>query len=447
MSHNNHETNTGASRLLFLSSADGNNLSGNPNLTTDFELTLKQPIIVPNHHAILMSLHRASIPHTFYNFQQFRNCGVNISLRKNSTFQTDTSNLDLDLEPGNYNALDLINVLTTQINNWLDGATKSQIGTITTGGVAGNPIPNSANGLGLLFYMKYNRSELKYEWILSRGTNTTTDEEFFLIFKWVSGADADKSIKDEVGFMENLWIDGITYDFYCAITLNQAGEEYDSYFWGAIINNGQLGTDFYRLKSKYAFDYTNKNYKVLTWSGNIRNTTTTSLPDGTTLPANTFKATFSAIDVNFHIRSLYIKSNLTQHSVLNSKHGGRFSSILARIPNNVASGETLEIFPRDGINHKLFLKVREIDRVFIRLTDVNNRLIDLNGLDWNLSLQFDFIETPDVKHTAPDLRQLTNNNIKKKQFDDEERRLRASGKKKELDEFLKIKETTNFVNA
>ena len=123
MSHNNHETNTGASRLLFLSSADGNNLSGNPNLTTDFELTLKQPIVVPNHHAILMSLHRASIPHTFYNFQQFRNCGVNISLRKNSTFQTDTSNLDLDLEPGNYNALDLINVLETPINNWLSGAT------------------------------------------------------------------------------------------------------------------------------------------------------------------------------------------------------------------------------------------------------------------------------------------------------------------------------------
>ena len=35
MSHNNHETNTGASRLLFLSSADGNNLSGNPNLITE----------------------------------------------------------------------------------------------------------------------------------------------------------------------------------------------------------------------------------------------------------------------------------------------------------------------------------------------------------------------------------------------------------------------------
>tara|TARA_R110000824_G_scaffold6575_2_gene30348 strand:- start:604 stop:1944 length:1341 start_codon:yes stop_codon:yes gene_type:complete len=446
MSHNNHETNTGASRLLFLSSADGNNLSGNPNLTTDFELTLKQPIVVPNHHAILMSLHRASIPHTFYNFQQFRNCGVNIALRKNSDGATaDISNLDLDLEPGNYNALDLINVLETQINNWLGGASKSQIGTITSAGVVGNPIPNIANGLGLLFYMRYSRSELKYEWILSRGTNSVNDK-FILIFKWESGADADKSIKDEVGFMENLWIDGITYDYFMNVEINSSGEEFDKYEWGAITNNGQAASDFYILKSKDTDDFTNKSYKQLTWSGNIRNTTTTTLPVGS-VPANTLKATFSAIDVNFHIRSLYIKSNLTQHSVLNSKHGGRFSSILARIPNNVASGETLEIFPRDGINHKLFLKVREIDRIFIRLTDVNNRLIDLNGLDWNLSLQFDFIETPDVKHIAPDLRQQTNNNIKKREFDDEERRLRASGKKKELDEFLKIKESTNFTNV
>tara|TARA_R110002126_G_scaffold37131_8_gene112396 strand:+ start:2624 stop:3970 length:1347 start_codon:yes stop_codon:yes gene_type:complete len=447
MSHNNHETNTGASRLLFLSSADGNNLSGNPNLTTDFELTLKQPIVVPNHHAILMSLHRASIPHTFYNFQQFRNCGVNIALRKSTAVDTEISNLDLDLEQANYNALDLVNVLETQINNWLNGATKSQIGTITTGGVAGNPIPDSANGIGLLFYMRYNRTELKYEWIISRGTNTTSGAEFYLVFKWASGADADKSIKDEVGFIDNVWIDGITYDYFMTIEINANGAEFDNYSWGALINNGANGlSDFYTFKEKSANDFTNKSYKVLTWSGNIKNTGTTQLPDNTTLPANTLKPVFSAIDINFHIRSLYIKSNLTQHSVLNSKHGGRFSSILARIPNDVASGETLEIFPRDGINHKLFLKVREIDRIFIRLTDVNNRLIDLNGLDWNLSLQFDFIETPDVKHIAPDLREITNDNIKKKELELEERRIRLSGKKKELEDFLRIKDTANFVN-
>ena len=148
MSHNNQETNTAASRILFLSSADGNNLSGNPNLTTDFELELKQSIVVPPHHAILMSLHRASIPHTFYNFQRFRNCSVNIALRHSANKTSDVSNLDIELEQGNYNALDLVSVLTTQINNWLGGATNSQIGTIT------NPIATNDNGLNLEFYMK-----------------------------------------------------------------------------------------------------------------------------------------------------------------------------------------------------------------------------------------------------------------------------------------------------
>ena len=440
MSHNNQETNTGASRILFLSSADGNNLSGNPNLTTDFELELKQSIIVPPHHAILMSLHRASIPHTFYNFMRFRNCSLNVALRSSGSPFSDISNLDIELEQGNYNALDLVEIMKTQINNWLGGAENTQLGTIT------NPITNTDNGLNLEFYIRFNRSKLKYEWVLSRGTNTITGREFILIFKWATGSNSDTSIKDEIGFIDNVWIDGITYDYYCAVVPSISGVDFDTYSWGAVINNGQSAQDYFEFKEKLANDFTNKNFKQLTWSGNILNSTPTNLPDGTTLPANTLKSVFSAIDVNFHIRSIYIKSNLTQHSVLNSKHGGRFSSILARIPNDVGNGETLEVLPRDGTTHKLFLKVREIDRIFIRLTDVNNRLLDLNGLDWNLSLQFDFIEIPEINHHPPNLRQLTSNNIRKRELEEEERRLRKSGKKKELEEFLRIKETSKFIN-
>ena len=208
----------------------------------------------------------------------------------------------------------------------------------------------------------------------------------------------------------------------------------------------KLEGDYFTLKTKNQSDFPAALPIDLSWSGNIFDKdNTTSLPDGTTLPANTLKAVFSCVDVNFHVRSLYIKTNLTQHSVLNSKHGGRFSSILARLPNVVDSGnETLEIHPSDGIQHKLLLKVRDIDKVFVRLTDVNNRLIDLNGLDWNLSLQFDFIETPEVIHQAPDLRTAARTTVRDHKFNKEEQRLRATGKKKELDEFLKIKETEKF---
>ena len=430
MSHNNHETNTDASRILFLSSDDGVNISGDDSLTTDFSFQLEQPIVVPRHHAILMSLHRTSIPNTFYNFQRFRNCDLEVDLLNNS--QTVISNLAIQLEQGNYNALDLVDIITSEINNWLGGSSRTQLGTIT------NPVVSPAQGLNL--FMRYRRSELKFEWILSRGSATnTTETQYYIVFRWGTGTNAETSIRDEVGFIDHKWIDGVYHDFFCNVSLvNTGGGANDVYRWGAV---SSINSNFYILKTKNQSDFPLKSYKDLTWSGNILNTTETDLPDGTTLPANTLKPVFSAVDVRYHVRSIYIKTNLTQHSVLNSKHGGRFSSILARLPNDVASGDTLEINPHDGIQHKLLLKVREVDKIFVRLTDVNNRLIDLNGLDWNLSLQFDFIELPEVKHQPPNLREETANKILKRQLEDEERRIRATGKKKELDEFLNIRDT------
>tara|TARA_R110000765_G_scaffold249221_1_gene350972 strand:+ start:562 stop:1731 length:1170 start_codon:yes stop_codon:yes gene_type:complete len=381
---------------------------------------------------------------TFYNFQRFRNCALNVSLRKLGAMGSDVSSLNIHLEQANYNALDIANLLEDQVNAWLGGASITQLGTIT------DPIASAANGQNISITITFNSAESKFEWILTRGTNTTI-ETYFVIFRWESGADNETSIKDEIGFINNVWIDGLTYDFFCSVQIKADGGgaagSQDIFRWGAVKKDGgDVEGDYFTLKTKNQSDFPTAVPVDLSWSGNIFDKdNTTALPDGTTLPANTLKAVFSCVDVNFHVRSLYIKTNLTQHSVLNSKHGGRFSSILARLPNVVDSGnETLEIHPSDGIQHKLLLKVRDIDKVFVRLTDVNNRLIDLNGLDWNLSLQFDFIETPEVIHQAPDLRTAARTKVRDHKFNKEEQRLRATGKKKELDEFLKIKETEKF---
>ncbi len=72
--------------------------------------------------------------------------------------------------------------------------------------------------------------------------------------------------------------------------------------------------------------------------------------------------------------------------------------------------------------------------------------MDLNGLDWNLSLQIDFIEIPEINHHPPNLRQLTSNNVRKRELEEEEKRLRQSGKKKELEQFSRIKERSKFIN-
>ena len=102
----------------------------------------------------------------------------------------------------------------------------------------------------------------------------------------------------------------------------------------------------------------------------------------------------SAVDVNYHTQNLYLHTSITQHSVLDTRIGGRFSNILSRIPVNVDSGEAVVVAPSDGSVHKLMLKVREITSIDIRLTDLDDKLIDTNGLDWTFSIEFDFIESP-----------------------------------------------------
>ena len=74
----NIETNTDASRILFIDSKDGINTANDPQLTTSYKINLEDAIVVPNHHTLLLSLHRLNVPRTFYNFQHKRNSGLEV---------------------------------------------------------------------------------------------------------------------------------------------------------------------------------------------------------------------------------------------------------------------------------------------------------------------------------------------------------------------------------
>ena len=47
----------------------------------------------------------------------------------------------------------------------------------------------------------------------------------------------------------------------------------------------------------------------------------------------------------------------------------------------------------NGNVHKLLLKVKSITSISIRLTNQKNTTINLNGLDFDISLKLDFIQT------------------------------------------------------
>ena len=74
--------------------------------STNFIYTLKEPMNVPDHMNLLVSLHTATIPYTFYNVRT----GVNDRI----AFKADGTPYEFILDAGNYSATGLASVLITQ---------------------------------------------------------------------------------------------------------------------------------------------------------------------------------------------------------------------------------------------------------------------------------------------------------------------------------------------
>ena len=67
-------------------------------------------------------------------------------------------------------------------------------------------------------------------------------------------------------------------------------------------------------------------------------------------------------------------------------------------------GGVINIEPVNGDVHKLLLKLKTISNISIRLTNQKNETLDLNGLDFDVSLKLEFIEDRDLKE-PPNVRQ------------------------------------------
>lgn len=110
----------------------------------------------------------------------------------------------------------------------------------------------------------------------------------------------------------------------------------------------------------------------------------------------------NVIDINGSIHGVYIRTNLVSSGTLDTQNG-TFSNILARIPIKVQSGGI--IFSESNTNtHKSLVDVRNISILTIRLTDERNRILDLNGLHFQLGIQIDFVykkqrEVPEDRET------------------------------------------------
>jgi hypothetical protein len=89
-------------------------------------------------------------------------------------------------------------------------------------------------------------------------------------------------------------------------------------------------------------------------------------------------------------RSVFVKTNLGTQC-MDSFHKGR-SNILAKVPVLVENGQILQY---NASSFKTSITDTYINVIEIFLLDEEHEELNLNGLDWSLTLQFDIIEKPE----------------------------------------------------
>jgi hypothetical protein len=350
------ETETPASRVLYINSDNATTTYNNRD--TDFEFVLEEPIVVPTHHAILASVYSAEIPYSFYNFEVGRNTLLDYQI---SGFGN----------PANY-----VNVSGRDTFNFTPAGgcyrflvppgnyTVYQLANVLKAGIL--TAPGGVPALDI----KYDSISQKFNFIcIVKGTRVTLGLQNGLF----SGLDGD-DINEEIGFDLN----------------NIQGDPFVEQALGGVFpyNNGFTIPPL-----------------VVPGIG-------TDINNGPFAPP-TFLVADDVADMNSAIRSLFIRTNLSSQSVLDSFIGGGFSNIFCRVPLNDEPGGTLRIEPRNGDIHKLLLKTKTITSVSITLTNQRNRIIDLNGLNFDISIKLDFVAVRDLP-PPPNLRREIDEKIAKR---------------------------------
>ena len=367
------ETETKASRVLYINSKDAT-VFFNEN-QSDFVFSLQEPIVVPEHHSMLMSVFSAEIPYSFYNFRVGVNCRLDYAVTAFNTVADYDANGFLDLAPaaaqsliipeGNYNAIQLANTISQ--------------GVFAAGPV--NPLEVKFDPIKLKFSFRCIIPNLRVTLAMKNGAATGEDMNEELGFDLIA-VQGDPFVELDAGGTQ--WFNGFSNP-----TLGGGGAPVAGAGTDTVRNGPFLTTPAYFLYGDDVVDMTNS------------------------------------------IRSLFLRTNLSTSSVLDSHIGGGFSNILTRVPINAEPGGIITIQPTNGDVHKLLLKVKSITDVAITLTNQKNQVINLNGLTFDVSLKLEFIADKDLE-PEPDRRGdfVVNRNQAVEQFIGDLQRERQTKKKK-----------------
>lgn len=319
------------SKVVYIDSRDGQALtyreSDGTALTSHFQYIFNTPIMIPDNVDTLISLHTASLPYSFYNIREGINDRLDFRIGEASDPLIYYDSF-LDIEEGNYSIGSLLDRLTIDLRNKIKEINE-QVSTPE------NPNPMKDKCANPIFKFEYVKWKQKV--ILSFDSQSTHNLE--LLFLIASGVNKDRGLRTELGLQIN-----DTQGF-------------------KILESGELIASL-----------------PIYYSG-------ISKPDDIYYQQKFLSP--NCIDIQNSVRGIYIRSNLSTISTMDTLTGS-YSSILARVPIKVQTGGVIFYKPSES-THKALVKLPMIKAIQIKVTDDRSRLLDFNGLNLQFSLQFDFI--------------------------------------------------------
>ena len=321
------ETETAASRVLFVSSRDAT-FTRDPYNKYDFTFNLDEPILVPENHSIMMSLFTATIPYSFYNLRPGVNTQVEYVITAFGTpvsyiVPTDpTQRAYVDTTVGTYGVATAPSLTYTNatLATWFN----TNVGT---------PV---AHAVPVTFYLI-----AVYDTPTAKNIYTPTQNNIRITLLLKYPVDFTDNMNDELGFN--------------AFYLQRTGDP-----WWEINALGTIATQ----------GYSNPDYTAPVPVPPASRAGVDTFPISITAPLAFDFPSDDIADIDNSIRELFIRTNLSTNSVMDSSIGGGFSNILTRIPvRNIHFGQTINMEPVNAAVHKLLLKQSSITAVDLRITD------------------------------------------------------------------------------
>jgi hypothetical protein len=376
------------SLVIHLDSRFGNKIETNSQgrkLTTNYTYTLIEGIPIPDSKMCEISLYNATIPYSFYNVRARINNGFGITLNG-------TEVAIFHFPEGNYTAVSLKNEFlklqqassVSQVKNLrlsiaydrttlkytfrvpktgsLNSTGNNLLSSITTNTTSVTQgiqytLPTTTSGSGSGAYVDINSSS---------GTTVTS----ITAYGTATFSNSGYSVGDTLTVSASSI--GASNDLVVTLTAANIVNEITS-----------LSIDFSLSAPMFGF------------VGNSDDTFTIGTDDLVLVSTN-------CVDISDSIHGLYIRQNLSSKSTLDNENG-TFSNILARIPINTNPGGIIFHTPSNS-THRALVSLQTIQTIGIKLTDDRNRTIDLNGLNFQVSIMITLV---DKVRTAPELTRIT----------------------------------------